>query len=90
MEVQITQQNNVSKVSDKKRKSRAAGVLDNRRTEGTPWKCFRCGSEYDLIAKFPKPPKENEKWRTQVGLAKNVIVHVTTAKIAVTKRYMHL
>ena len=28
---------------------------------------FRCGSEDYLIAKFPKPPKDNEKWRKQVG-----------------------
>ena len=27
---------------------------------------FRCGSEEHLIAKFPKPPKENEKQKNQV------------------------
>ena len=31
-----------------------------------PQKCSRCGSEDHLTAKFPKPPKENEKWRKQV------------------------
>ena len=35
----------------------AAGASDNRRTEQTPRKCFRCGSEDHLIAKCPKPPK---------------------------------
>ena len=35
--------------------------------ERTPLKCFKCGSEDHLIAKFPKPPKENEKLRKQVS-----------------------
>ena len=34
--------------------------------ERTPWKCFRCGSEDYLIAKFPNTPKENEKRRKKV------------------------
>ena len=45
-----------------------AGDLENRRTEHTPQKFFRCGSEYHLIAKSPKPPKENEKRRKQLHL----------------------
>ena len=44
--------------------------MDNRRTELTPHKCFRCGSEDHLIAKFPKPPKENDKWQNQVRFNK--------------------
>ena len=36
--------------------------------ERTPRKCFRCGSEDNLIAKFPNPPKENEKRQKQVRL----------------------
>ena len=43
-----------------------AGALDNRRTERTYRKCFRCEYEYHLIAKYPKPPKDNEKLRKQV------------------------
>ena len=31
-----------------------------------PRKCFRCGSEDHMIAKCPKPPKDNEKQRKQV------------------------
>ena len=31
-----------------------------------PRKCFRCGYEYHMIAKCPKPPKDNEKRRKQV------------------------
>ena len=34
--------------------------------ERPPRKCFRCGSEDHIIAKFPKPPKDNEEWRRQV------------------------
>ena len=30
-----------------------------------PQKYFRCGSEYHLISKFPKPSKENEKRQKQ-------------------------
>ena len=34
--------------------------------ERPPQKCFRCGSEDHMIAKCPKPPKDNEKRRRQV------------------------
>ena len=62
-----------SKKSDSKRKkSLAAGDSDNIQTERTPRKCFRCGSEDHLIAKCPKPPKENEKRRKQVRLNEKV------------------
>ena len=40
--------------------------MDNRRTERTPRKCFRCGSDDHLIEKYPNTPKENEKRRKQV------------------------
>ena len=40
--------------------------MENRRTERTPCKCFRCGSEDHLISKCPKPPKDNEKRQNQV------------------------
>ena len=33
---------------------------------------FRFGSEYYLIAKYPKPPKENEKWQKQVCFSEKV------------------
>ena len=41
-------------------------VSSNRNSERTPRKCFRCGSEDHMIAKFPKPTKDNEKRRKQV------------------------
>ena len=40
----------------------------NRRMELTPQNLFRCESENHLIAKFPEPPKDNEKPRKQVRL----------------------
>ena len=34
--------------------------------ERTPLKCFRCGYEDHIIAKCPKPPKDNDRWRKQL------------------------
>ena len=39
--------------------------MDKQLTERTPRKCFRTGSEYNLIAKCTKPHKDNEKRRNQ-------------------------
>ena len=55
-----------SKKNKQEKKSRASGHSDNRQTEQTHRKSFRCGSEDHLIAKCPKPPKYNEKWQKQV------------------------
>ena len=49
-----------------KEKYRASGDPDKRRTELTPPKCFRYGPEYQLIAKCPKPSKDNKKQQKQV------------------------
>ena len=43
-----------------------------------------------MIAKFPKPPKDNENGKGKYVLMKKVIVHATTAKIKMTIRYTHL
>ena len=48
------------RIRKKKENACAVDILDNRQTERTPRKCFRCGSEYHMIAKCPKPPKYNE------------------------------
>ena len=40
--------------------------MDNRQTERTSRKCFRCGSEDHLIKKCPNQPKDNTKQRKQV------------------------
>ena len=54
------------RIRQEKEISRIASDSDNRQTERTPRKCFRCGCEDHLIAKFPKTKKENEKRRKQV------------------------
>ena len=36
-----------------------------------PLKYFRCGSENHIIAKFPKPPEDNEKRRNKVCFNEN-------------------
>ena len=54
------------RIRKEKEKSRAVDDMDNRQTERTPWKYFRCGSEDHMITKCPKPPKVNEKRRNQV------------------------
>ena len=66
MEVLTTLHKERKMIRQERGKYRTAGASDNRQTERTPRKYFRCGSEDHLIAKFPKPPKENEKQRNQV------------------------
>ena len=53
-------------IRKEKDKARAVDVSSNRNSECPPRKCFRCGSEYHMIVKCPNPPKENDKWRSQV------------------------
>ena len=45
------------RIRQEKEKARAAGHSDNRQTKCTPYKCFRCGYEYHLIAKCTKPQR---------------------------------
>ena len=55
---------NVSKkIRKEKEKACSAGTLSNKNSDRPSWKCFRCGSEYHLIAKYPKSPKYSEKRR---------------------------
>ena len=60
------------RIRQEKEKSRATGHLEYRRTERTPQKCFRCGSEDHLIAKCQNQPKKNEKRKKKVCLNKKV------------------
>ena len=55
------------RIIKEKEKSRAVDVTFNRQMERTPRKSFRCGYEDHMIAKCPKPPKDNEKRRNQVS-----------------------
>ena len=67
LEVLITlQKKKIKRIRQEMEKARSAGALENRQRERTPLKCFRCGFEDHIIAKFPKPPKDNEKRRKQV------------------------
>ena len=51
------------KIRKEKEKARSAGTSSNKNSDRPARKCFRCGSEYHLIAKCPKPPKDSEKIR---------------------------
>ena len=52
-------------IRQEKEKSCADGHSDNRQTERTSRKCFRCGYQDHITATFPEQPKDNEKWRKQ-------------------------
>ena len=67
-----------------------AGDSDNRKTEHTPQKWFRCGYEDHPISKCPKPSKKMSNVKSKYVLLKKIIVHATTAKITVIKIHMHL
>ena len=49
------------RIRKEKGKSRAVDVSSNRQMEGTPQKCFRCGSEDHIIAICPNQVCFNEK-----------------------------
>ena len=58
--------------SEKRRKARTVHVSSNTNLECPHRKCFKCGSEYHMIEKCPKPPKDNEKRRRQVRFNEKV------------------
>ena len=78
------------RIRQEKEKARAVDVSSNRNSERPPRKCFRCVSEDHMIAKCPKPPKDNEKRHKHVRFNEKLIMHATTAKIMMTIRYTHL
>ena len=79
------------RIRKEKGKARAVDVSSNIHMERPSWKCFRCVSEDNMIAKCPKPPKDNNKRRRQVRFnEKKVILNATTEKIRTTIRYKHL
>ena len=55
-----------------KEKSRAAGDSEKQQDDRAPRKYSICVSEDHLIAKGPKPPKDNEKGRNQVRFSERV------------------
>ena len=72
VEVLITLQKIFKRITQRKEIFCAAGASDNRQTEWKSRKTFRCGSEDHLIAKFPNPPKDNEKRKKQVRFNEKV------------------
>ena len=54
------------RIRQENKKARTVGISSNRDSVGPLRKCYRCGSEDHTIAKFPKPPKDNEKRRKSV------------------------
>ena len=60
------------RIRQEKEKSRAVGISSNRNSERPPRKCYRCVSEDHMIAKCPKPPKDDEKRRKQVSFNEKV------------------
>ena len=72
MEVIIILRIFFKRIRKEKEKARAVDVSSNRNSERPPWKCFRCGSEDHIIAKCPKPPKDDKKWLNQVSFNENV------------------
>ena len=66
VEVTIILRKCFKRIRKEKEKARAVDVSSNRQMKRPPWKCFRCGSGYHMIAKCPKPPKDNDKRRKKV------------------------
>ena len=54
------------RIRHEKEKAHAVGVSSNMNSERPPQKYFRCVTEDQMIAKCPKPPKDNEKRCKQV------------------------
>ena len=64
--ITILREKKFKRIRQEKEKARAVGFSSNRNLERLHRKCFRCGSEDHMIAKCPKPPKDNDKRRRQV------------------------
>ena len=54
-----------------KGKARAVGISSNINPEHPSRKCYRCGSEDHMIAKYSKPPKDSKKRRKSVRFNEN-------------------
>ena len=70
------------RIREEKEKARAVDVSSNRNLERPPRRCFICGSEDHMIAKCPKPPKENEKVNHACDNGKNNDDHKIYAYMA--------
>ena len=54
------------RIRQEKEKAHAVGISSNINSERPPRKCYRCGSEDHMIAKYTKPSKDSEKQRKSV------------------------
>ena len=73
VEVIIILRKNVSKGLERKRRKLARLMFHLTEIRNVCLvKCYRCGSEDHMIAKCPKPPKDNEKRRKQVSFNEKV------------------
>ena len=79
-----------NRIRKEKEKSCAVDALDNRQTERTPRKCFKCGYGDPLIAKHPKPPKDNEKRQKKVLFNEKGNLACDNGEKTATKRYIYL
>ena len=59
----LTSDTNFKNIRKEKEKARSAGTSSLKKSDRPTRKCFRCGAEDHLIAKYPKPPKDSEKRR---------------------------
>ena len=51
------------RIRQEKEKVLTVGISSNKNSDLPARKCFRCGSEDHMIAKYPNPPKDSEKRR---------------------------
>ena len=86
----INLQENFKRIGKEKEKDRAAGDPDNRRTERTPQKCLDVDLKITLLQNVQIHQSKMRNVEIKYVLMKKVIVHATTARITVTKRYMHI
>ena len=77
-----------------KDKARELGDFYTKQTERPPWKCFKCDSVYHIVAKCPKPPKDNKNDERKSVSIQELIVHgknnLKMVMMITTKRYMYL
>ena len=60
------------RIRKKKEKAHAVHVSPNRKMECKPRKCFRCGYEDHMIAKYQKQESSNEKGNRACNIGENI------------------
>ena len=80
----------IKSIRQEKEKARTAVDLDNRQTERTPRKCLDVDLKINSLQNFRSHLKRIRNGERKYVLLKKGNGHATTAKITVTKRYMHI